>query len=218
MQVNDTLANTVRAAHDVGLAAWLGGSMFAKFAMNPSLSRISEPAERGSVASAAWNGYNLVNAAGLGAGALGWAAARLTEAEDAELSGTEQKLSQAKDVLMTAAVVTGVLSGIQGGRLARQAPEGAVPIEDGTTPTNETPEKAASMQRSLGVLGNANIAIGVALVSVNAVLAQINYSHPAQRRALGRAAGNGSRSGSPLWLGTAVAGLAAAADEARRRR
>lgn len=218
MKINDTLANTTRAAHDVGLAAWLGGSMFAKFAMNPSLSKISESTERGEVANAAWNGYNLVNAAGLGAGALGWAAARVTEAEDAELTGAEEKLSLAKDVLMAAAVVTGILNGVQAGRLAGQAPEGAVPIEDGTTPASETPEKAASIQRSLGILGNANIVIGVALVSVNAVLAQVNYSHPPQRRSLGRSGGGRSGMGSPLWLGMAATGLAAAADEARRRR
>jgi hypothetical protein len=80
MTVSDTLANTTRVAHDVGLAAWLGGAMFGKFAHNPSLTRISNHRERGSVANAAWNGYNAVNAAGLGAAALGWGAARLTEA------------------------------------------------------------------------------------------------------------------------------------------
>ena len=37
MSVNDSLANATRAAHDVGLAAWLGGAMFGKFAHNPSL-------------------------------------------------------------------------------------------------------------------------------------------------------------------------------------
>ncbi len=35
--VNDVLANTTRAAHDVGLAAWIVGNMFGKFALIPSL-------------------------------------------------------------------------------------------------------------------------------------------------------------------------------------
>jgi hypothetical protein len=34
MTVSDTPANRTRAAHDVGLAAWLGGAMFGKFAHN----------------------------------------------------------------------------------------------------------------------------------------------------------------------------------------
>ena len=66
MTVNDTLANATRAAHD----AWLGGAMFGKLAHNPALQKISNHAERGSVSNAAWNGYNPVNAAGLGAAAL----------------------------------------------------------------------------------------------------------------------------------------------------
>jgi hypothetical protein len=70
--VSDTLSLTTRAAHDVGLAAWLGGAMFGKFAHNPALRRISSRPERGAVANAAWNGYNIVNALGrrrLGRGA-----------------------------------------------------------------------------------------------------------------------------------------------------
>ena len=134
MTVTDSLANSTRAAHDVGLAAWLGGAMFGKFAHNPSLTHIASHTERGSVSSAAWNGYNLINSAGLAAAAIGWTAARFTEARPTNLSQTEKALSTAKDGLMAAAVLTGVASGVQGARLARQAPDGAVPVETGTTP------------------------------------------------------------------------------------
>lgn len=186
MTVNDTLANSTRAAHDVGLAAWLGGSMFGKFAHNPSLKKISSHSERGSVANAAWNGYNIVNTVGLGAAAVGWGASRLTETRSRKLSDAEQKLSVAKDGLMAVALVTGAASGVQGARLAKQATDGAVPVETGTQPATETPQAAARIQRSLGVLGTLNILSGIALVAVNGVLAQINYSHPAKRRALTR--------------------------------
>jgi hypothetical protein len=215
MTVSDTLANTTRAAHDVGLAAWLGGAMFGKIALNPSLERITSPAERGSVSNAAWNGYNAVNAAGLGAAALGWGAARLTEANPANLSGREKALSTAKDGLMAAAVLTGLANGVQGLRLAKQAPGGAVPIETGTKPAAETPPKAAKIQRSLELLGTVNIAAGVALVAVNAVLAQTDHSRPAKRRAFTRSSSSKS-SASPLWIGSAVATAAAAVDQARR--
>ena len=214
MMVNDTLANTTRAAHDVGLAAWLGGAMFGKLAHNPSLERIASHTERGSVANAAWNGYNPINAAGLGAAALGWGAARLTETKPSKQSRPEKVLSQAKDGLMAASVVTALASGVQGARLARQAPDGAVPVETGTKPATETPPKAARIQRSLDALGNLNIVTGVALIAVNAVLAQMNYSHPAKRRALTRSSGGSSRS--PLWIASAVATGAAALDETRR--
>jgi hypothetical protein len=216
MKVNDTVANVTRAAHDVGLAAWLGGVMFGKFAHNPSLEKISSHAERGSVSNAAWNGYNPINAAGLGAAALGWGAARLTEANPVRLTGPEKTLSRAKDGLMAAAVVTGIANGVQGARLARQAPDGAVPVQTGTKPDAETPPRAARIQRSIAVLGNLNLASGVALVAVNAVLAQMNHSHPAKRRALTRSSSPG-RSHSPLWIGSALATGAAAVDEVQRR-
>jgi hypothetical protein len=216
MKVNDTVANVTRAAHDVGLAAWLGGVMFGKFAHNPSLEKISSHAERGSVSNAAWNGYNPINAAGLGAAALGWGAARLTEANPVALSGPEKALSRAKDGLMAAAVITGVANGVQGAQLARQAPDGAVPVQTGTKPDADTPPRAARIQRRIAVLGNLNLASGVALVAVNAVLAQMNHSRPAKRRALTRSASPDS-SRSPLWVGSALATGAAAIDEVRRR-
>jgi hypothetical protein len=216
MEVNDAVANVTRVAHDVGLAAWLGGAMFGKFAHNPSLVRISSRSERGAVANAAWNGYNVVNAAGLGAAAAGWGAARLTETHPSNLTGVERALSQVKDGLMAVAVVSGIANGVQGARLARQAPDGAVPIETGTKPATETPPKAAKIQRSIGALGNLNIGSGVALVAVNAVLAQMNHSRPSTKRALLRSSSPGRSSRSPLWIGSAVTTAAAAVDQARR--
>jgi hypothetical protein len=186
MTVPDSLANATRAVHDVGLAAWLGGAMYGKFALNPALRRISSHSERGSVANTAWNAYNPVNAAGLGAAAVGWAASRFTETKPANLSGPEKTLSTAKDALMAAAVATGIAAGVQGARLAKQAPNGAVPVDTGTEPAPETPAKAAKIQRTIGVLGTLNIGTGVALTAVNAVLAQINHSRPAKKRALTR--------------------------------
>ena len=212
MPVNDALATTTRAAHDVGLAAWLGGAMFGKFAHNPSLVRIASHTERGAVANTAWNAYNPINAVGLGVAALGWGAARFTQTRPDNLTGVERTLSTIKDVLMGAAVVSGVANGIQGARLARQAPDGAVAVETGTTPAPETPPPAARIQRSLRLLGNLNIASGVALVAVNGVLAQTNHDHPAPRRALPTDGGL-----SPLWIGSALSTALAALDETRRK-
>lgn len=87
---------------------------------------------------------------------------------------------------MLSSVLTGALSGIQGARLARQATDGAVPVETGTKPALDTPPQAAKIQRSLGLLGNLNIASGIALVAVNAILAQTNHSRPSTSRALRR--------------------------------
>src|SRR5215210_7189808 len=205
--VSDSLAYVTRAAHDVGLATWLGGTMFGKFALNPAVATISERRERGKVLNAAWNGYNALNAVGLGAAAVGWAGARFTEANPVRMSTTENALSVAKDGLIAAAVVTGLANGIQGARLAP-----------------ETPPQAAGLQRSLDVLGDVNLGIGAALIAVNAVLAQVNYSRPTARRALLRRSnpvggilsggGKDRRAISPFTVGAiALAGL----NEAARR-
>jgi hypothetical protein len=140
------------------------------------------------------------------------------------MSATENALAVAKDGLMATAVVTGVANGVQGARLARQAREGAVPVESGTDPAPETPQQAAGIQRSLDVLGNVNVGVGAALIAVNAVLAQVNYSRPTARRALLRRSNpagglldggsNASKPVSPFTIGAlVVAGL----NEAVRR-
>ena len=182
--VNDTLAQTTRAAHDWGLASYLGGTMYGKFALNPAVRTIPSKTDRGKVANTAWNSYNLINAASLAAVGLGWGAARATEARPDRLSDRERTLAQIKDGFAASTILLGAVSGILGARLARQAPDGAVPVESGVEPAEETPPGAARIQRTLGVLGNASILSGVGLVVTNAVLAQVNHSRPPGRRAL----------------------------------
>jgi hypothetical protein len=59
-----------------------------------------------------------------------------------------------------------------------------VPVEGGTKPASDTPPEAAKTQRSLNGLGLANIAAGVGLVIVNALLSQAGHSRPPLKRAL----------------------------------
>jgi hypothetical protein len=185
--INDTLQNATRAVHDVGLAAWLGGSMFGKFALNPAVAGISDKSERGKVANLAWNGYNVVNAVGLGSAAAGYFAARQTELGNKKrYTSIERNLYRVQDGLMISAVVTGIANGVQGARLAKQGENGAVPIETGTKPAPETPPAAAKIQRSLEVLGNVNILTGIGLVALNGMLSRAAMARPPLRRALFR--------------------------------
>ncbi len=217
--INSTVQDVARAAHDVGVAAWVGGAMFGKFAHNPSLRLIASHEERGKVANAAWNGYNLVNALSLGTVAATQLAARLTEVSPSRTSGSEGAFATAMDVLTGAAVVTGVANFALGAALARQAPEGAVPVETGTVPAPETPPRAARIQRAIGVLGTANIGIGIALTAVQAVSDRQAYDRANVRRSIGvggASGGNGSPVGSVV-VG-ALTGLAAGVGNEVRRR
>ena len=216
--VSDTVQDVAQAAHDVGIAAWLGGAMYGKFAHNPSLRLIASRADRGKVANAAWNGYNLVNAAGLGTAAATYTAARFTELRNSNLTDRERALATVMDVLMSTSVITGVVNGVLGGALARQAPEGAVPLETGVKPAPQTPRDAARIARSLGVLGTVNIVAGVGLVAANAVFRRGAFARPSTRRALLRSSEPSRPGPNSLIVGAASGALAAGLNELRRRK
>jgi hypothetical protein len=184
---SDVVSQAGRAAHQLGLAALLGGNLFGRLALHPSVARITDPRERGAVVNAAWRRYGTINSIGLLAMAGGWAGARAEEARGAaRLTGTERTLARVKDGLVAAVVATGVLTAIEGVRFSRQAPGGAVPLTDGSHPGPTTPARAARMKRTLNVLGAAAIGAEAALVLVDAALAQENFRRSPLRRRLRR--------------------------------
>src|SRR3954449_8128522 len=161
------LSKVGRAAHDVGLAGLLGGNLFGRLALHPSVTEISDPAERGKVVNAAWRRYGVVNTVSLAAVAAGWLGARADEAAPRRLGDRERRLALARDVLLGAVAVTGLASAAEGMRFSRMAPDGAVPLADGDHPAPGATEREAAAKRRLNVLGLATLASEVALVSVN---------------------------------------------------
>jgi hypothetical protein len=164
------LSTAAWVGHNLGLAAWFGGTLFGKFALNPSVKVISSKDERGKVLNSAWNRYNVVNAASLGTAAGTWVTGRAMLSGD-EIGEDARNLVLAKDVLLGAGAVTGLASGVGGVLLSRQDPEGATPAETGDEPAPETPEPASTIQRWLDVLGNVNIVLAAAVIAITTVLA-----------------------------------------------
>jgi hypothetical protein len=183
---SDTLSSIGRASHDIGVAVLLGGNLFGRRAMHPALEWVSSPEERGKVANAAWRRYGTFNSLALAAVVGNWAGARLTETSDRFLSERERRLARAKDVAVAAVAVTGIASAVEGVRFSHSAPGGAVPLRSGSEPTAETPPPAARTRRVLNVLGSASAVAEVALLGVNAALAQANFRQPPARRLLMR--------------------------------
>jgi hypothetical protein len=179
-----TLSQVGRAAHDLGLAGLLGGTLFGRMALHPAVANISDPRERGEVVNAAWRRYGTVNSLGLAAVTLGWAGARAAEAADRNLTAQERRLARVKDGLVGAVFVCGVASGIEGMRFARSAPHGAVPLADGDHAAPEASEPSARLKRRLNALGAATLAAEAGLVAVNSALAQANFRRPPLRRRL----------------------------------
>jgi hypothetical protein len=164
-----TLSTAAWVAHNLGLGACFGGLLFGKAALNPSLSAIDSEAERGKVLNTTWNRYNAINVASFAIAAVTWFPGRLG-LSGKEIDQQTRKLVLAKDILFGVGAITGLASVIQGRALTDQAPDGAVPIESGTTPASETPEKAASLLRSVNQLGNLNILVTGAILGITTVL------------------------------------------------
>ncbi len=184
--VNPQLQNAARAVHDLGLATWFGGQVFGKFALNPVVQRISNPRERGKVVNSGWFTFNPIGFGGLLAAGAVHQAARRSEMRDAMLTPVERRIARAEDLLLATSSVLTLATGIQGARLARQAPGGAVPIKTGTRPLRRTPAKAAALQRSIETLGNGNLLAGVGLITMHALHNRVAQSAPPVRRALFR--------------------------------
>ncbi|CAA9398978.1 MAG: hypothetical protein AVDCRST_MAG22-1294 [uncultured Rubrobacteraceae bacterium] len=164
------LSGAAWTAHNLGLAACFGGQLFGKLALNANLDVVGDEEDRGKLLNTAWNGYNLINAASFATAAATWFPGRLG-LSGKEIDQQTRNLVLAKDVLFAVGGLAGLASVIQGRALADQAPGGAVPIADGTTPSSRTPEKAAALLRSVNLLGNANIAVIGGIIGVTSLLA-----------------------------------------------
>jgi hypothetical protein len=176
------LSQAGRAAQDLGLAGLLGGNLFGRFALHPSVTEISNASERGKVVNTAWRRYGIVNTLSLLAVTTGWLGARAAEASDRRLSPEERRLARAKDVLVGVVTAVGLASAAEGMRFARTAPGGAVPLADGDHTESYAPVASRRAKRRLNALGAASLAAEAALVAVNAALEQRNYRRPPLRR------------------------------------
>jgi hypothetical protein len=178
------LSQVGRAAHDIGLAGLLGGNLFGRLALHPSVTEISDKSERGKLVNAAWRRYGIINSLSLAAVVAGWLGARAREAAPRRLSEPERRLAVAKDALVGVVAVTGAITAAEGVRFSRQAPGGAVPLDDGDHAATEASEAQHRAKARLNALGVASLAANLALVGVNAALTQQGFRRPPRRRIL----------------------------------
>lgn len=183
---SDSISSAGRAAHDIGLAAILGGNLFARVGMHPAVAEVSDPRERGKVVNRAWARYGVVNGVGLAAVIAGWLGARADEARPRMLSERERRLALVKDGAVAALAASGLASAVAGRRFARMEPAGAVPLTDGDRTAAEASDAEARTKRALNLIGAANLVSAAALSAANASLAQANFRRPPLRRLLRR--------------------------------
>src|SRR4051794_20533128 len=141
---SDAISSVGRATHDISLGALIGGNLFARAAMHPAVSLVSDPRERGRVVNDAWQRYGVVNSLALGALLAGWVPARFGEASRALLSDRERHLSIGKDIARGAVAVGGVAGGVQGRRVAQMESGGGGRLEDGGAPAPDAADGEAT--------------------------------------------------------------------------
>jgi hypothetical protein len=156
----------VRSLHKMGLGINLGGTIFGLVALNPSVARIADRSERGLVLNEAWTRFQAIGTLAMGVTVATWRLWGLKEAD----SDIDPALAGIKNVLLGGALITSVASAIAGRRIARQAPEGATPVESGAEPAPETPDEAARSQRLSAFLGAATVALVAGALGLSSAL------------------------------------------------
>ena len=142
----NTLARTL---HDVGLAAWFGGSLMGAIGVNGAASDVDDPTQRARVANAGWGRWTPVNFVAIGAHLLG--GAQLTLANKGRLAGQKGVGSATviKAGFTAAALGATGYARILGERVMKA---GDVPVAGGTDPVSSTPPDVAAAQRQLQYL------------------------------------------------------------------
>ncbi len=142
--------NTIsRSLHDVGLAAWFGGTLANAVALNPAAGQAGDSRSTGRVANAGWDRWTPVNAAAIGAhlvGSLG------------QLAGNSSRLRAQRGVGSMAVLKTAVTAAALGATAysrvlgSKVSEHENVPADSGTSPSGSTPSDVATAQRQLSML------------------------------------------------------------------
>jgi hypothetical protein len=171
-----TADNTVsRSLHDLGLAAWFGGSLMGAVGLNGAAAQVEEPKQRLRVATAGWNRWTPVNLAGITAHVAGGLI--LLGANKGRVA-SQQGVAQAtvvKTALTGAALAATAWSRALGAKLEEA---GEIPVEGGTDPSIDTPQDVAKAQRQLKVLQWVIPALTGAVLVLNAHMGE--QQRPAQ--------------------------------------
>jgi hypothetical protein len=142
--------NTViRSMHDVGLAAWFGGTLANAVALNAAASKAKDDREKGEVINFGWDRWTPVNAAAIGAHILGASGLLLTNRDRLAMQKGVGKMSAVKTMFTGAALGLTAYSRMLGHKMSAHKD---VPVASGTDPVQETPPEVAAAQKQLKVL------------------------------------------------------------------
>ena len=146
MTQRNTLAH---AMHDLGLAAWFGGSLMGAIGVNGAAADVDDPRQRARVANAGWQRWTPFNALAIGAHLIG--GAQLLKANKGRVA-TQQGVLANTNLKM--ALTAGALAATGYARVLgkKMQKAGDVPVAGGTSPSATTPPEVAKAQKQLSAL------------------------------------------------------------------
>ncbi|HYI55865.1 MAG TPA: hypothetical protein VEX57_18005 [Microlunatus sp.] len=152
-----------RALHDVGLAAWFGGTLANAVSLNRAAAETGRFSDAGRVTNAGWDAWTPVNAAAIGLHVIG--SIGLLAGNAGRVAGQKgvAGMTVTKTALTVAALAVTGYSRLLGRRVAARHD---VPVASGTEPTEATPPEVARAQQQLRALQWAVPALTGALVVV----------------------------------------------------
>ena len=153
-----------RSLHDVGLAAWFGGTLANAVALNPASAEAGSDKATGAVANAGWDRWTPVNAAAIGAHLIG---------SIGQLGANKARVSQQQGVAGMSVLKTSLTAAALGvtaysralGKIVSQG--GATPSKKATKPSKRARGEIAVAQERLDQLQWVIPAITGALVVIS---------------------------------------------------
>ena len=142
--------NTViRSMHDLGLAAWFGGSLMGAVGLNGATAKANDPTERLRLSSIGWGRWTPVQGVALGVHAVGGLALIYANRSRLAAQGEARTNTVVKAIIELVAGAVTVYSGFLGTRIAKHADEGAAGVTEPGAGTSDDLAKAQRQQKIL---------------------------------------------------------------------
>ncbi|HVY36575.1 MAG TPA: hypothetical protein VHM31_01530 [Polyangia bacterium] len=171
MNMPGALSTAAWVAHDLGTAVAVGGGLFGRIALEPSVRNIEDREERGQVVSDAWRRFGGVQLGATAIMAATWYAGRATLGGLAAGGGSTSALVVAKDILVGTTLATAIGAAVTGNLMSKQREQDAVPMDAQGEVAEDAPAPARALGRVTDAFGFLNLCAGLGVVAVTAVLA-----------------------------------------------
>jgi hypothetical protein len=132
----------IRSLHDLGLAAWFGGTLMGAVGLNGATAEAKDPTERLRLSSDGWARWTPVQVAAIGAHAVGGAGLILSNRKRVATQPGAGSLTAVKLILTVATAGVSAYAGVLGSRLKKHQSEGTV----GTT--EPAPGASAELEKA----------------------------------------------------------------------